>query len=300
MPPSPIDPNPSTPARDLDPTPHPSPSRSLIGTPPLDHWLHSASPPTFDLTRPSPPSFPLPSPSTSLTLSTTTTTIILSPPTTALLIIDLQNFFLSTALDRPANSAGNLAAQHLLSTAIPAARKADIRIIWLNWGLTDQELKNMPPATKRAFGFEVSLQREAGMEAAEDAHGVNQAAVEEAQRRKEKRAEKVTENGKPARLYKGLGSEVGPVTLEDGSVVDGGRLLMRDTWNASLPPALLDAYHEGARLENKPDVWIHKNRMSGLWGAGTPCTEFLEKEGLIFSPDVHGLGAYALEMGLAD
>jgi len=27
-------------------------------------------------------------------------------------------------------------------------------------------------------------------------------------------------------------------------------------------------------------VWIHKNRMSGLWGGGTACTDFLDKEGI--------------------
>lgn len=159
----------------------------------------------------------------------------------------------------------------------------------------------MPPSTKRAFGFEVSLQRAAETEAAEDAHGVNRAAVEEALRRKEKGGGKVTENGKPARIYKGLGCDIGPVTLEDGSVVEGGRLMMRGTWSASLPPALLDAYHEGAGLEHKPDVWIHKNRMSGLWGAGTPCTDFLEKEGLI-SPSrfAWAWGDMLLEIILAD
>ena len=143
----------------------------------------------------------------------------------------------------------------------------------------------MPPSTRRAFGFEAALKREAEekeKDAAEDAHGVNQAAVEKV-RAKEKSGERLNENGKPARIYKGLGSEIGPVTLEDGSSVDAGRLLMRDTWNASLPPALLNAYREGTKLEQKPDIWIHKNRMSGLWGAGTPCTEFLEKEGMSLS-----------------
>jgi nicotinamidase-related amidase len=31
---------------------------------------------------------------------------------------------------------------------------------------------------------------------------------------------------------------------------------------------------------NPPNVWIHKNRISGLWGDKTLCTEFLEKEGI--------------------
>ena len=28
------------------------------------------------------------------------------------------------------------------------------------------------------------------------------------------------------------------------------------------------------------DVWVHKNRMSALWGAGTELEMFLEKEGI--------------------
>lgn len=127
----------------------------------------------------------------------------------------------------------------------------------------------MPPSTRRAFGFETS---DSG-----DAHGVNQAAVEAAGG-----GEKTTTtgNGKAARIYKGLGSEMGSVRLADGTDIDAGRLLMRDTWNASLPPALLAAYEEGAGMAQRPDVWVHKNRMSGLWGAGTGFTEFLEGEGL--------------------
>ena len=88
----------------------------------------------------------------------------------------------------------------------------------------------------------------------------------------------LTENGKPKRIYQGLGSEIGPVTIEDGRTVDAGRLLMRETWNAALPTALHNAFLEGQRKLEKPDVWIHKNRMSGLWGSGTACTEYLKKE----------------------
>ena len=88
----------------------------------------------------------------------------------------------------------------------------------------------------------------------------------------------LTENGKPKRIYQGLGSEIGPVTVEDGKTIDAGRLLMRETWNAALPTALNNAFVEGQRKHDKPDVWIHKNRMSGLWGNGTACTEYLEKE----------------------
>lgn len=196
----------------------------------------------------------------------------------------MQNFFLSTYLGRPAEGAGNIAKGRLLETAIPAARKAGIQIIWLNWGLTDEELERMPPSTRRAFGFEAALEEEDKTKSlpAIDAHGVNQAAAEQYVQDKNGllKEKELTENGKPKRIYKGLGSDIGPVRIEDGKVVDAGRLLMRDTWNAALPPALQAAYTVGQSLKEKPDVWIHKNRMSGLWGSYTSCTEFLQQEGI--------------------
>ena len=259
------------------------PGRAVIGIYP-NHWLYSSSPPTFDLTRPEPPEYPLPSPKSSIPLSTTTTSIIISPHKSALVIVDMQNFFLSTYLGRPADGAGNKAAQRLLDTAIPAARRAGIRIIWLNWGLTDNDIEGMPPSTRRAFGFEAALEREGKKKSlpAIDAHGVNQQAAEIFMQDKDGVLEEkyLTENGKAKRIYQGLGSEIGPVVIENGRTVDAGKLLMRDTWNAGLPTALSDAFVEGQRKVNKPDVWIHKNRMSGLWGSGTPCTEYLEREGV--------------------
>jgi len=260
----------------------PKSRRAVIGKYP-NHWLYSSSPPNFDLTRPPPPDYVLPSPKSSITLSTTTTEVTISAPKTALVIIDMQNFFLSTYLGRPIDGAGNKAAEKLLGTAIPFARRAEIQIIWLNWGLTDDEIEDMPPSTRRAFGFEAALEKEGKKKAlpAIDAHGVNQAAVEYYhQDNNETLEEELTENGKPKRIYQGLGSEIGPVTIEGGKTVDTGRLLMRDTWNAALPPALDKAYEEGRGLKTKPDVWIHKNRMSGLWGSGTACTEYLEKENI--------------------
>ena len=261
----------------------PSNARALIGRPP-NYWLWSSSPPTFDLTRPPPPDFPVPSPSASIKLPTTTTPILIDSNKSALIVIDMQNFFLSPSLGRSATGAGNLAAKALLDDAIPAARKAGIRIIWLNWGLADEEIGQMPPSTRRAFGFEAALEKEAKAKAlpALDSHGVNQVAAEHYMANKdgESKPEDMTENGKPKRIYKGLGSEIGPVKLDDGSVVDAGRLLMKDTWNARLTPELDAEYQKGLKVKNRADVWIHKNRMSGLWGTTTPCQDFLEQEGI--------------------
>jgi hypothetical protein len=39
----------------------------------------------------------------------------------------------------------------LLAYAIPACRKAGIPIVWLNWGLTQQDIDEMPPTIVRGF-----------------------------------------------------------------------------------------------------------------------------------------------------
>jgi nicotinamidase-related amidase len=243
-------------------------------------WLYDSTT-GFDLTHPSTPTSPPLHPRVSI--QTTTAAITIQPPKTALVIIDMQNFFLSPQLGRPKDGAGLLAQQQLLTHAIPAARKAGIRIIWLNWGLTEKEVEDMPPATLRAFGFETVPAEEfedfakvEGKHAAVDSHGVNEAAP---QIDKEDEAAKLVSSGKNPRIYRGLGSDVGPVKLADGTEVQGGGLLMRDAWNSALTPELDAAYQEGLKA-SPPDVWIHKNRMSGLWGSGSPCTEFLEKEGI--------------------
>ena len=124
--------------------------KAVIGTP-ESFWLYDSQT-GFDLTHPATPTSPPVSPR--LTLNATTAPVTIDPAKSALVIIDMQNFFLSPQLGRPKDGKGLLAQAQLLKYAIPAARKAGIRIIWLNWGLTADEVKQMPPATLRAFGFE--------------------------------------------------------------------------------------------------------------------------------------------------
>jgi len=256
-----------------DPSPH---QRAIIGSP-SNFWLHSTRD-GFDLTHPpNPQSAPI---SPCIRLQTTTTPITIDPQKTALVIIDMQNFFLSEALGRAPNGPGHKASDVLLNQAIPAARKAGIQVIWLNWGLTDEDISTMPPATLRAFGFE-TVPASTDVHPTEKnptthSHSVNEGTDEIA------KVPQTTENGKDKRIYKGLGSDMGSIKLHDGTTITGGRLLMRDTWNAALYPPLDAAYKQGLQLQHpqKPDVWIHKNRMSGLWGSSTPCTEYLEAQGL--------------------
>lgn len=231
-------------------------------------WLHSTVT-GFDLTHPAEPTSPLVHPR--LTLEASTATVTIDPQKTALLVIDMQNFFLSPQLGRPTTSNGLKACDALIGNAIPACRKAGIRIVWLNWGLTQEEIDEMPPATLRAFGFETvphDISSVGHVAIDVDDHDVNTRMSETFQKRPP-----TAPFGKDPRLYKGLGSEVGRVELDDGQAIDGGRLLMRNQWNSAL-------YSPLERERRPEDGWIYKNRMSGLWGSHSDCSLYLEKEGI--------------------
>jgi len=111
-----------------------------------------------------------------------------------------------------------------LLKVIPVLRRKDIKILWVNWGLTDHELKTIPPSLVRGF----------------------------------------TKNGRG-----GFGAEL------PGNF---GRLLMRDAKNSELYGPLQDEYVKGQAAGT--DFWIHKNRMSGLWGYQTSLDLFLKENGL--------------------
>jgi nicotinamidase-related amidase len=182
----------------------------------------------------------------------------------------MQNFFLSPALGC-SKGAGHAACDQLIQHAIPAARKAGIRIIWLNWGLTEQDVQTMPPAVKRAFGF-FAVPAGTAFESSDEAFGNYPESVS---------VDKHGSLNTKASAYKGIGTSCGTVTLDNNTTtIDAGRLLMRNQWNTALYPPLDTIFTEGSRLPHTPDVWIHKDRMSGLWGPKTPLEEFLENEGI--------------------
>jgi nicotinamidase-related amidase len=134
-------------------------------------------------------------------------------------------------------------------------------------------MKTMPPAVKRAFGF-YSIPADAEFNPGDEAFAEHNGSVGV-----DRFGHNRDVSGKEA-MYCGLGSDCGTLNLPDGTPVSAGRLLMRDTWNADLHPPLDDIYRAGTQLPTVPDVLIHKDRMSGLWGAGTDCETFLEKEGI--------------------
>ena len=70
----------------------------------------------------------------------------------------------------------------------------------------------------------------------------------------------------------GLGSNVGPVKLEDGTLVKGGHMIMWDTWIVGSSTPLMEQHQPG-------DICIHKNRLSEYWG-GTSVEEALTSRGI--------------------
>lgn len=126
----------------------------------------------------------------------------------------------------------------------------------------------MPPGVTRAFGFEGTMNSES---VALDKYGDF----------RYKGGDKQLEDGKAGKKYSGLGRACGvvpdPVSGDD---VDAGRLLMIGEWNSELFGPLDGLWEEGRELGERGDVWIHKNRMSGLWGTGSELEGYLEKEGI--------------------
>lgn len=174
----------------------------------------------FDLTRRNENSTCL-----SVRFQTTTYPVIIDAARSALIIIDMQNFFLHPSIRT--HQTGLAACTQILQHALPAARKAKIQIIWLNWGLTEQDIALAPPGLQCAFGFD--------------------------------RIDQSTNEGekKPEKLYKGFGTEMGEISLPTGERIDAGRLLMRQTWNAQLYDPLQQSYSESLHSD-RPDQWFHK------------------------------------------
>ncbi|CAF3416918.1 unnamed protein product [Rotaria sp. Silwood2] len=183
----------------------------------------------------------------SIYFETTSTPITIDPTRSALVIIDMQNLFLHPTVQ--SHETGLVASQQLLKYAIPAARKAGIQIIWLNWGLTEEDIDQAPPALKRIFGLN-SIEDKKNMPPALN------------------------------KIFKGLGTTMGEITLPNGDHVDGGRLLMRDTWNAKLYDPLFQSY-ESSQSSAKPDKLFHKDRVSGLWAHKSPQLSYLDDNKLI-------------------
>lgn len=225
-----------------------SSSSVVVGTA-SNFWLFSNRH-GFDMTHPPTPDAPLVYPR--LTLTTSNSPVTIAPAKTALVIIDMQNFFLSAAMGRKRGE-GHQAERVLLEQGIPAAREAGIQVVWLTWGISEDDMESLPPTLWRAFGWDIADDDE-GFEVPAAASGPQHDQLPGPTIRVLERKWDV-----------GIGSELGPVTLADGSVVDAGKMLLRDQWNTRLHGPLEKTF-EASQRAAVPDVRFHKERVSGLWG----------------------------------
>ncbi|CUA68707.1 isochorismatase hydrolase [Rhizoctonia solani] len=75
-------------------------------------------------------------------------TVRLDPSKAALIVVDMQNYFLHPELrDHPTG----LECVKPLKDVLPVLRQAGVNIIWLNWGLEEQDLLSIPPCLSRCF-----------------------------------------------------------------------------------------------------------------------------------------------------
>lgn len=74
--------------------------------------------------------------------------VMIDPAKSLLVIIDMQNYFVHPKIRD--HSTGIETVKPLISV-IEKCRKEGIQVCWLNWGITDHDLKVMPPAVTRGF-----------------------------------------------------------------------------------------------------------------------------------------------------
>lgn len=86
------------------------------------------------------------------------TGFMFDPESAVLIVIDMQNYFIHPQYR---DHAAGLAAIEPTLRVIERCRKEGIQIAWLNWGLSEHNLKNMAPAIQRGFhktlGWHVGL-----------------------------------------------------------------------------------------------------------------------------------------------
>ncbi|EPQ52009.1 Isochorismatase hydrolase [Gloeophyllum trabeum ATCC 11539] len=107
-----------------------------------NYWIKNGS--TFDLTRGSS--------NGSITIQTSSkgnSSIVIDLAKTGMVIVDMQNFFLHPELS-PSATAGRAAVAPTVETVL-ALRKAGVKILWVQWGLTPNDILGMPPSL--LYGF---------------------------------------------------------------------------------------------------------------------------------------------------
>ncbi|KAL1875321.1 hypothetical protein VTK73DRAFT_10158 [Phialemonium thermophilum] len=110
-------------------------SSKLVFGPAGDQWHYDKPTKTYDLTRGAAKAGAAFTMRTSQGIPGTSVTV--EPNLCALVVVDMQNFFLHPSCRDHPNGL--------------AAVEPTLRIIWLNWGLTDDDLAFMPAAVQRGF-----------------------------------------------------------------------------------------------------------------------------------------------------
>ncbi|KAF8148875.1 Isochorismatase-like protein [Crassisporium funariophilum] len=168
--------------------------------------------------------------------------IVIQPNKSALVIIDMQNFFLHESMN------GDPLGRAIVPTTvnlIQAFRDAGMPVLWTNWGLTEFDLINMPPAFIKGFSRDGTSATSFGSDM----------------------GKVVVPKSDPSIAATSRTS--GPnVTLE------AGRTLVRGSWNAQPWGALFTEQVQG--VAKGTDFYFNKNRLSGMWGAGTPLQTWLQ------------------------
>jgi nicotinamidase-related amidase len=90
---------------------------------------------------------------------------LIEPSRSVLVIIDMQNYFLHPAL-APQSSDGRAAVEPTIKL-VEAFRENDIKVAWVNWGLTNSDLLYLPPSVKAGASPELRADQTIGGEMGE-------------------------------------------------------------------------------------------------------------------------------------
>lgn len=215
-----------------------------------NYWVHHTYPTqVYDLTRPVlpvaiPKQLPfIPPRSPHLALTTTTTPVFIDPDITALVILNTTNGNLVSPLS-PAHQNTIVrehqdAAMHVLkSTAIPAARAADIQIIWLTFGIAEEAVWKIAPMTRMS------------LETVADAG-----------------AKRISVGDQIGKLEVSCVDTQGHETGEHEQV-DAGRNGVIGSWNTELAPSLQRCFQEGQLPSvRRKDQHFHRSTLAGIDGS---------------------------------
>lgn len=233
-----------------------SEERGVIVGPPRNFWIRLTNG-EWDLTHPA--NLDSPPPDRPLHLECEISNVVIDPTKTALVIVDMQNFSMHPTLRKEIPPSMKQVEENLLKLGLPAAREAGIQVVWLNWGLTECDLHELSPAMLRVFTWR------ANSDSVDYGFSFSPG--------------QVVRCGESRRGTPGPGDPLDIITCDDGTELDAGRTLMRDSWNAALHGPLADAFEKGKRC-SRPDVLFHKNKNSGMCDEHSECVEFLNKKGI--------------------